>query len=112
MSQPDLELAIRTLAASAGGSKPLPDADMVWQRAAARERWRQYELATRSVRVAELATCIVCVVTGVVALFALRPGVEAALRAMDQTVVGLAGLALASTAAIALFLIKALWAED
>ena len=63
MSRPDLERAIRSLAATASPT-PLPDADLIWQRAAVRARWRQCELATRSIRVAERAACIVCAVTG------------------------------------------------
>jgi hypothetical protein len=101
MSQPDLEAAMRTLATATRSPAPLPDADLVWRRAAARARWRQYELATRSTRLAERVAGIVCAVTGVVALGAL-----------DQALLPLLGIALAGTAAIALVLIKALSAEE
>ncbi len=111
MSHTDLELELRTLAATTDSPKLLPDADLLWQRAAARARWRQYELATRSIRMAEWVACIVCAVTGLVALLALRPGIEAALCAMDQTLVRLGGMAFAATAAIALVLIKTLAEE-
>jgi hypothetical protein len=103
---------MRTLAATAGNPAPLPDADLIWQRARTRERWRQYELATRPIRVAERTACVVCAAAGLVALFALRPGVEAALGVMNQTLVRVAGVAFAATATIALVLLRALSAEE
>jgi hypothetical protein len=112
MSHRDLEVALRTLAATTDSSKPLPDADLVWQRAAACARWQQCELATESIRVAERAACIVCAVTGVVALLALSPGIAALLSGMDQRLVLLGGMALAATAAVALVLVKTLLAEE
>jgi hypothetical protein len=112
MSRLNFERAMRTLAATAGRPAPLPDADLVWQRAAARAQWRQYELATQPIRLAERAACIACAVTGVVGLLVLRPGIEAALRATDQTLVRLGGMMLAVTAAVALVLVKTLLTEE
>ena len=112
MSRTDLELAMRTLAARAGNPVPLPEADLVWQRAAVRAQLRQGELATRPIRLAERAACIACAVTGLVALLALQPGIEAVLRATDQTLVRLGGMTLALFAAFALALVRTLLTEE
>ena len=110
MSRPDLEFAMRTLAASTGSPAPLPDGELIWRRAAARVRWRQYELATRPLRVAEGTAAVVCAAAGAAALFTLRPAF-AALLAMDPALVRLAGFALAVAASVALYLVRALAAE-
>lgn len=112
MSHPDLERAMRTLAATAGSQAPLPDADTIWELAAAREQWRLRELATRPIRLAEGAACVACGATGVVAFLTLLPGIEAALSATDQTLVQLGGVTLALTAAVALAFVKALLAQE
>ena len=108
MSRPDFELAMRTLAATADTSKPLPDADLVWRHAAALARCRQYELATKSIRVAERTVGIVCALTGVLSLLALGPGIEEALRAMNPTLVAALAAAVGTTVAVASALVKAL----
>lgn len=111
MIQPDLELAMRTLA-EAPANSPLPDADLVWQRAAVRARWEQYERATRSIRIAEGAAGIVCAATGMLALLALAPGVAAALRATDPTLLRLGAMAFGIAAVATAVLVKTLMAEE
>ena len=112
MSGPDFERAMRTLAATAGSRTPLPDADAVWELAAAREQWKLRELATRPIRLAEGAAFATCGAVGVLVFLALLPGLEAALRAADQTWVRLGGITLALAAATALACVKALFAEE
>jgi hypothetical protein len=112
MSRPDLERAMRMLAATAGSRAPLPDSDAVWELAAARERLRLRELATRPIRWAEGAACAACGAAGVAAFLTLWPGIEAALRATDQTLVRLGGMTLALAAAVALAFVRGLLAQD
>ena len=112
MNRPDIKLAVRTLRVATDLSMPLPDPGLIWQRAAARSRWRQYEQVTRSIRLAEWAACIVCAITGIAGIRARRPGIVAVLGAMDKMLVRLLGMTVLLIAAIALFLINALRAED
>ncbi len=111
MSRMELNEAMRALAVTPENRAPLPDPGLVWQRAVNRERWRQYERATRSIRVAETAACVVCGAAGLAALFSLVPDIGATLRGMDPTIVRFAGLALAGTASIAVVLFRALLAD-
>lgn len=112
MDRPDVKLAMQTLAIARSLSLPLPDPRLIWQRAAVRSRWRQYEQVTRSIRIAEWAAGIVCAITGIAGLLAVRPGVEAVLGVMDKTLVRLLGMTVSLTAAIALLLVNALRAEE
>ena len=112
MSQPDFQSILRTLASGTDSAASLPSADLVWQRAAVRARWEQYERATQAIRVAERAACVVCVVAGIAGLAALRPAWEPLLRAMPPAVVWLAGMAVAATVAVSLVLLRELLAGE
>jgi hypothetical protein len=111
MSRPDIEDAMRGLAAAAVPGAP-PDADLIWRRAAVRARWRQYDRATRSIRVAEAAACVVCAATGAAALAALGPGIGAALGSLHPAVLLAAGGAAASSAMVGAALVRVLGAGD
>jgi len=101
MNQPDFEQAMRTLAAQAVSPVPLPDVDLIWQRAAVRERRRQAELVLRPVRLAEWLACVVCAAAGVALLLTL-----------DPAVLRLAGMAFSIAAGVALALVRTLTADE
>ncbi len=112
MSQPDFEAAMRTLAADADTPAPLPHPDLVWQRAAARARWRQRELATRPIRLVEWTACIVCAAALMAGLLILLPEIGARLRAIDPFLLRSGAAAFAAVALVALVLVKELLAEE
>jgi hypothetical protein len=85
--------------------------DFVWEDGHRREAVAALRLGGGN-RPAERVACIMCAVTGVAAPLALRPGIEVVLRAMDQTLVRLGGMALAVTVAVAFVLVKTLLAEE
>jgi hypothetical protein len=112
MSQPDIELAMRRLAAKTEHPKALPDARLIWQRAALLPQWERYDSATRIVHLAEQAAGILSGAVGLAALITLLPSLAAALRATDQTLVRLGATALCATAVIAFILARELFAEE
>ncbi len=92
----------------------MPYSDRFWWDGltALRARLERQERATRPIRVAEKAAGIVCAGAGASALFALGPGIGAALGAMSPAVAGLFTTALLATTATALVLARLLVAED
>jgi hypothetical protein len=112
MSQPDFKGMMRILAAAEDIAATLPDADVVWERALARAEWRQRELATRAIRLAERLALIACAAAGIAGLVVVRSSIDTVVRAMNEMLVGLGVLTVTVTLGAASVFLKMLLDEE
>ena len=105
MNDADFERAMRILA-SGSEEKPLPDAALLWIKAAARRRLDESERATRPIRIAEATVAAVSVAAAMV-LFPF--GI---LETLHPIVFWVSGVAFAGVAAVWMVLLKLLLAEE